>query len=138
MISNQKLLPFKKYDVDRLNLERLYVRADRKLDVRLQHTDNRANIPMAAALQVFTECWTQYTALLETSDGTLSCYDFVVDVEVLLKRLYKDPLVFRRVHGQLIDNPRARKLKATRAAIGVEMLYAGLWPCRNYFQERGE
>ena len=88
-------------------------------------------IPNHALLQVFADVWSQYSALLESTDLHNGSVDFCLDVELTLHRLFPSPIIFSSVRSRLLENPSC--LPASRAALGESFLLAGLWPSKNYF-----
>lgn len=89
-------------------------------------------IPNPAALQIFTEVWCEYSALIESSHPASGASDFIMDVQLALRTLYPQLSVYNRIHEQLLDSPNST-LPATRSALGDAFLHLSLWPVKNYF-----
>lgn len=94
-------------------------------------------IPTPAALQIFSEVWSEYSALVESDPHSQDALNFIMDVQLALKTLYPTGGDYAIVHDSLLDNPR-KILPATRCALGDAFLLNSLWPVRNYFQANPE
>lgn len=90
-------------------------------------------IPYSAGLRVFAEVWAEYTALLEAGAPPAEAVEFMLDVEAELRTIYPIPASYQRIRDRLIDDPNAKNLQSSRAAIGAAFLIKGLWPVRQYF-----
>lgn len=93
-------------------------------------------IPNPAALQIFSEVWAEYSALVESDNHDQDVLNFLLDVELALRTLYPQLPAYELVRGALLDAP-GRILPATRAALGSVFIQNSLWPVRNYFSVGG-